>query len=151
MLWAVPAAIAAVIWLPQLARRRATDRRQAGLRHDLWRNALAWQVTLFITALTALAYSVFAWGPKLLQDRGMSVDGSAEQMALCFGIQALSGFFVPLWARGARDQRVLRGRRRRWSCIGRLLGWMFAPLGTACSGRSCAASARAARSAWRWR
>lgn len=130
VLWALPAAIATVIWLPQLARRRPTDRRQAGLRHDLWRNALAWQVTLFITALTSLAYSMFAWGPKLLQDRGMSVDGSAEQMALCFGIQALSGFFVPLWGARRGDQRVLAAVTAAMSCLG-LFGWIFAPLGSA--------------------
>ena len=129
-IWALPAAVAAAIWLPQLARRRPTDRRQAGLRHDLWGNALAWQVTLFITALTSLAYSVFAWGPKLLQDRGMSVDGSAEQIALCFGVQAFSGFFVPLWGARRRDQRGYAAVTAGLSLVG-LLGWIFAPLGTA--------------------
>ena len=129
-LWAAPAAIATLIWLPQLARRRPTDRRQANLRHDLWRSPLAWQVTLFITALTSLAYSMFAWGPKLLQDRGMSVDGSAEQMALCFGIQAVSGFVVPLWGARRGDQRVFAVVTASMSAAG-LFGWIFAPLGTA--------------------
>lgn len=129
-LWALPAAIATAIWLPQLARRRPTDRKQANLRHDLWGNALAWQVTLFITALTSLAYSMFAWGPKLLQDRGMSVDGSAEQLALCFGIQAVSGFVVPLWGARRGDQRVFAVVTAAISCAG-LFGWIFAPLNLA--------------------
>jgi CP family cyanate transporter-like MFS transporter len=128
-IWAVPAALAFVIWLPQLTRRRATSARHSGLRHALWRNALAWQVTAYITALTALAYTVFAWGPTLLQDRGMSVDASSEQMALSFVIQALSGFFVPLWAARRRDQRVHAMLCAAIALTG-LSGWVFAPIST---------------------
>ncbi|MGH6981532.1 MAG: CynX/NimT family MFS transporter, partial [Stellaceae bacterium] len=129
-IWALPAIVAAAIWVPQLAIRRPTNRRQAALRHELWRNALAWQVTLFITALTSLAYSIFAWGPTLLQDRGMSIDGSAEQLALCFGIQAFSGFFVPLWGARRKSQRGFAVVTAGMSAIG-LFGWIFAPLDTA--------------------
>jgi CP family cyanate transporter-like MFS transporter len=127
--WAAPAALAFILWLPQLTRRRATNRRHSGLRHGLWRNALAWQVTAYITALTALAYTVFAWGPTLLQDRGMSVDASSEQMALSFVIQAVSGFFVPLWAARRRDQRGY-GVLCAIIALAGLSGWVFAPLST---------------------
>jgi CP family cyanate transporter-like MFS transporter len=128
-IWAVPAALAFVLWLPQLVRRRATSRRHSGLRHDLWRNALAWQVTAYITALTALAYTVFAWGPTLLQDRGMSVDASSRQMALSFVVQAISGFVLPLWAARRRNQRFYAVFGAAIALVG-LLGWVFAPIAT---------------------
>jgi len=128
-IWAVPAVLAFLLWLPQLALRRATNRRQSGLRHGLWRNALAWRVTAYITALTSLAYTMFAWGPAMLQDRGMSVDGSSQQMALCFIVQAFSGFFVPLWAARRRDQRGYAMVSAAIALAG-LLGWVFAPIST---------------------
>jgi MFS transporter, CP family, cyanate transporter len=128
-IWALPAAIAAVLWLPQLAQRRATSRRHSGLRHHLWRNRLAWLVTLNLTALAALAYALFAWGPKLLQDRGMSIDGSAGMIALSVTVQALSSVVMPIWAARRRDQRLPAVLAAVLALAG-LLGFVYAPLGT---------------------
>jgi CP family cyanate transporter-like MFS transporter len=125
--WALPAAIGALAWLPQLMRRRATSRRHSGLRHGLWRSALAWQVTFNLTSLSALTYAMFVWGPKLLQDRGMSIDGSAEMIALGIAIQSVSGFLMPIWAARRRDQRLPAVIAAILTLAG-LLGFVYAPL-----------------------
>ncbi|MGH6989571.1 MAG: MFS transporter [Stellaceae bacterium] len=127
--WAVPAALAAALWLPQLAQRRPTSRRHSGVRHHLWGNGLAWHVTGNLTTRTALAYVLFVWGPKLLQDRGMSIEGSAGIIALSIIVQAVSSFFMPVWAARRPDQRWPAVLTVLFTLVG-LLGFVFAPLST---------------------
>ncbi|MGV8242245.1 cyanate transporter, partial [Pseudomonas aeruginosa] len=38
----------------------------------LWRDPLAWQVTLYMGLQSSLAYIVFGWLPSILIDRGMT-------------------------------------------------------------------------------
>src|SRR3546814_7443266 len=72
-LWAVPAAVVAIAWAPQLP-RKTTNKRHATYRvSGLWRDRLAWQVTFFMGLQSALAYCIMGWLAPILQSRG--VDG----------------------------------------------------------------------------
>jgi CP family cyanate transporter-like MFS transporter len=83
---AAPAALAALLWLPQ-ARARAASSRAASSRGDdpaslqalqplariaVYRYALAWQVTLFMGMQSLLYYAALSWLPSILRDRGES-------------------------------------------------------------------------------
>src|SRR6266550_966413 len=84
--WALPAALAVLLWLPQLRYRTsgtapaandavpaaggAPAPARAGVK--VYRYALAWQVTAFMGLQSLLYYSALSWLPTLFQDRGDS-------------------------------------------------------------------------------
>ena len=99
-LWALPALLAAVAWLPLLrgggdANASAhASRRVAGL----WRSPLAWCVTMFM-GLQSLAYYVtLTWLPEILQEEGMSVAGAGWMFALSQAIAIPSMSLAPVIA-----------------------------------------------------
>ena len=61
--WLVPALIAMVVWLPQ-ARQGHGLHKVAYRVRGLWRDPLAWQVTLYMGLQSSLAYIVFGWLPR---------------------------------------------------------------------------------------
>ena len=70
--WAVPAAVTALIWLPRLRLpdRTAAAAPQAG--RSLLRGPLAWQLTVFFGMQALSFYAVLAWLPSMYRDFGAS-------------------------------------------------------------------------------
>ncbi len=99
-LWAVPALVAAVAWVPQLrGTRPGSDSARTPVRvGGLWRSALAWQVTLFM-GLQSLAYYVtLTWLPEILREAGMSASRAGWMLALAQAVAILSMFLAPVIA-----------------------------------------------------
>jgi MFS transporter, CP family, cyanate transporter len=69
--WGAPALVAAVMWAPLARRKPATPRHASVSTQSLWRDGLAWQVTLFMGLQSAQAYTVFGWLAPALRARGM--------------------------------------------------------------------------------
>jgi CP family cyanate transporter-like MFS transporter len=105
-LWALPALLAAVGWLPQLRRRdRPTDAQTSHGVDGLWRSSLAWQVTLFM-GLQSLAYYVtLTWLPEILREEGMSLARAGWMLALAQAVGIVSMFFAPVIAGRWPSQR----------------------------------------------
>ncbi|MGP4017887.1 CynX/NimT family MFS transporter [Saccharopolyspora sp. 5N708] len=74
---------------------------------QLWRNALAWQVTVFMGLQSAMAYVVFGWLPTMLQSRGMSPELAGLALGVQAAVQAVGSMTVPLLCRRFRDQRPI--------------------------------------------
>ncbi|MEU1779435.1 MFS transporter [Streptomyces abikoensis] len=114
--WALLAAVAALVWLPQavLTRRGAArpDAPAAGPAATngdgprLTRSPLAWQVTLMMGTQSLIAYVCIAWMPTIFTDHGMSKGGAGLVYAFYTLVQMAGSFFVPLLAGRMRDQRV---------------------------------------------
>ena len=107
-LWALPALLAAVAWLPQLGRSdRPADlsaRGSPGVR-DLWRSSLAWQVTLFM-GLQSLAYYVtLTWLPEILQEEGMDAARAGWMLGLSQAVAIVTMFLAPMIAERRPSQR----------------------------------------------
>ena len=109
-LWAAPALLAVLIWLPQV-RRRATvapppriARRPA---QPLWRSPLAWQVTSYMGLNSFTFYVIISWLPAMLQARGYSLQaaGTLHGMMQAVGILPLV-VVMPLLQR-LKDQRAM--------------------------------------------
>lgn len=103
-LWAIPAVTAMVACLPRISIRRSGSEVApvpAAVR-SLYRDPLAWQVTLFMGLQSLIFYSSVAWLPTVYIDRGFS-EGDA---GLLFGIMNLVGLPASLVA------PLLAGRRR---------------------------------------
>ncbi len=103
--WALPAALAALAWLP-FARPAPPPAAPAGApRRAIWREPLAWQVTGFMGLQSSLAYILFGWVPLLLHDRGLSTVDAGFVAALMSVGQAPAALLVPTFAARLRDQR----------------------------------------------
>jgi MFS transporter, CP family, cyanate transporter len=106
--WAVPALLAGVAWLPQLSRNdypdRPSARRSIGVG-DLWRSPLAWQVTLFM-GLQSLAYYVtLTWLPEILQAEGMGAARAGWMLGLSQAVAIVTMFLAPVIADRRPSQR----------------------------------------------
>jgi CP family cyanate transporter-like MFS transporter len=110
-LWAIPAIIAAIIWLPQLRYRtlpEAAERagRQVGAL-AMRRHALAWQVTLFMGLQSLSYYAALSWFPTMFRDRGASAAYAGTLLALMNLGNAVTALAIPVLAQRAADQRRL--------------------------------------------
>lgn len=105
--WAVPAAVAFALWLPQLRHRTRLRPRQGALDalRGLGRSRLAWEVALFMGLQSLTFYVVIAWLPDLLQDRGLGAAEAGWLLALSQATGILGSAVVPLWAGRLQDQR----------------------------------------------
>ncbi|ARO28351.1 major facilitator superfamily protein [Rhizobium sp. NXC14] len=125
--WALPALAVGLIWLPQVLRGGAGARRN-GFRIDgLWRDRLAWQVTLFMGLQSALAYCVFGWLVPILRERGLDGVTAGAIVSLSVMVQAASCLVVPHIAVRGRDQRLINAGLCGVA-VTALLGLLFAPL-----------------------
>jgi CP family cyanate transporter-like MFS transporter len=106
--WALPALLACVAWLPQLGRSDRSEDPSAesspGIK-DLWRSSLAWQVTLFM-GLQSLAYYVtLTWLPEILQAGGMSAARAGWMLGLSQVVAIVAMFLAPVLAERRPSQR----------------------------------------------
>jgi MFS transporter, CP family, cyanate transporter len=159
-LWAGPAALAALLWIPQLRYGRgehggAPEGPQGGPggppvsrgglggivpprakpivppRAKPYKYSLAWQVTAFMGLQSLLYYAALSWLPTMFQDRGDSAVTAGNLLALMGLGNLATSMVVPLVA-----QRLHLGQRRLVipSAIGTaagLAGSLWGPLGSA--------------------
>lgn len=129
MMWAVPAAVVAIVWAPQAMGRasggRASRRRVSGL----WRDALAWQVTFFMGLQSALAYCVMGWLAPILRSRGLDGVDAGLVLSVSIMVQVVTCLLVPPLAVRCRDQRAFSVILAMIASLA-LIGLLFAPLST---------------------
>ncbi len=129
--WSLPAAAAALLWLPRAARRRSAAASAAppGAR-PLWRSGLAWQVSLFMGLQSALAYCVFGWLAPIMRDRGLDAAAAGFLLSVSVVGQMAGCLAAPALATLGRDQRAAATALYGLVLLG-LAGCFYAPLGTA--------------------
>ncbi|MBX4896141.1 CynX/NimT family MFS transporter [Rhizobium bangladeshense] len=125
--WALPALAVGLIWLPQVLRSGAGARRNGFRVEGLWRDRLAWQVTLFMGLQSALAYCVFGWLVPILRERGLDGVTAGVIVSLSVMVQATSCLVVPHITVRGRDQRLINAGLCGVA-VTALLGLLFAPL-----------------------
>ncbi|MBB5321898.1 CynX/NimT family MFS transporter [Marinobacter oulmenensis] len=123
--WLVPAVIAALVWIPQL-RVAHTARVRPREGHSLYRNALAWQVTLFMGLQSSLAYTVFGWLPTILQDRGVAPVTAGLALSVSILFQVVTAITTPLLGGRMKDQRAVLVGVVLLTLLG-LAGCLYAP------------------------
>ena len=142
---AAPAALAALLWLPQLkesARTGAATARTgppataAGSRPahlarvPVYRHAVTWYVTLFMGMQSLLYYATLSWLPTMLRDRGESAADAGDLLAL-MGVGNLAvSLLVPMAAQRMRSQ-VMLIVPTTLAIAGGLAALLYAPLGGA--------------------
>ncbi|MFI1303599.1 CynX/NimT family MFS transporter [Streptomyces sioyaensis] len=114
--WSLLAAVAVVVWIPQvlIARRgsrhgaaAATPVHPGAAGPKLSRSPLAWQVTLFMGSQSLIAYVSIAWMPTIFTDHGMGKGEAGLVFAFSTLLQMAGSFVVPVLAGRMRRQRLL--------------------------------------------
>jgi MFS transporter, CP family, cyanate transporter len=134
-LWALPAAAAVLVWLPQWRFRTVPSGPAGGQpgrrpRLRLSRYLLAWQVLGFMGLQSLTYYTALSWLPTLFRDRGAGAVHAGFLLALMNLGGAATALLAPVLAHRARDQRALIAVTVAVSAGG-LAGVWFAPLATA--------------------
>jgi len=108
-LWAVPAFIALLIWIPQLRYNTKSDRLKSFKKamKKLGSSATAWQVAVFMGLQSLAFYVILAWLPDILQSRGLTESYSGWMLSLSQGTGVLGTFLVPYFAGKKTDQRSI--------------------------------------------
>ena len=111
--WAVPAAVAALAWLPAVMRRDATGRSLGGngartpTVRPLLRQPLAWQVTLFFAVQSGGFYTTLAWLPDIFRSHGASDSRAGFLLSLSIIVGLLTSTTIPGLATRLRNQQWL--------------------------------------------
>jgi CP family cyanate transporter-like MFS transporter len=127
--WALPALLVALIWFPHAFFRKVRTK-HAGFRVEgLWRDRLAWQVTLFMGLQSSLAYCVFGWLSPILRERGLDGVTAGVVVSVSVMAQVFACLLVPSIAVRCRNQQFLNVGLVALAVIG-LLGFLFAPIST---------------------
>ena len=138
-LWAAPAGLAVLLWLPQLRYRSAGSDPQAlpapaggsaAGRIQVYRYALTWQVTAFMGLQSLLYYASLSWLPTIFQDRGSSAVTAGNLLALMGVGNLATSLIVPVLAHRAPSQRALVVPSVIATAAG-LAGSLWTPLGQA--------------------
>ncbi|HFL7940212.1 CynX/NimT family MFS transporter [Pseudomonas putida] len=103
--WVLPALLAMLVWLPQ-ARQGHGLHKVAYRVRGLWRDPLAWQVTLYMGLQSSLAYIVFGWLPSILIGRGLSPTEAGLVLSGSVIVQLVSSLSAPWLATRGKDQRL---------------------------------------------
>jgi MFS transporter, CP family, cyanate transporter len=124
-LWAVPAVVAGLIWLPQLRFRTLPEGRTPGGRSArqvgvlaMGRHSLAWQVTLFMGLQSLSYYAALSWFPTMFRDRGMSAAYAGTLLALMNLGNGVTALLIPVLAHRFADQRLLAALSMTATAIG---------------------------------
>lgn len=128
-LWAIPAALAMLVWSGQLPPAQTQIGRTKRRVRGLWRDPLAWQITLFMGSQSSLAYIVFGWLPTVLRTRGMSAVDAGLMLSLSVITQAAASLLLPFVLARLRDQRMINLGALALTGVS-LVGCFFAPLST---------------------
>jgi len=140
-MWAVPAAVAFAVWLPQWRYRTAAGKAagagpagdRAGpltARIAVARHALAWQVTAFMGLQSLSYYATLSWLPTLLRGRGMSASQAGNLLALMNLGNAVTALVIPVLAHRMTAQRLLVVPTVAATAAG-IAASLYAPLGSA--------------------
>ncbi len=128
--WAIPAAVAVLVWLPALIRRSSppgstptaavpAEPRGRDVR-ALLRKPLAWQVTLFFAIQSGGFYATLSWLPSIFRSHGYSEAHAGVLLSVTLIVGIFTGLTIPSLAHRLRDQRVLVAA----SCLLAALGWI---------------------------
>ena len=129
--WAVPALMAALIWLPMAPRRAMPGSAKPPVAKvtGLWTDPLAWQVTLYMGLQSAVAYMVFGWAAPILRDRGLDPVMAGLVVSCSILVQVPAALVSPMLATRRPSQSIAAVLLMLFTIIG-LLGLFHAPLGT---------------------
>jgi len=108
-LWAIPIALALALLLPRLWMGRAGEKPllpSPALAVNLWRDPVAWSVTMLMGLQSFSFYALVSWFPTMMSDHGMESQQAGFLLSLANFAGFFTSFFTPIFAVRRRDQRA---------------------------------------------
>lgn len=83
-IWAIVAVVAIVFWLPHLKGRRKyqIQKTPTGVHIPIYKYATSWWITLFMGTQSLVFYSVIAWFPSILIEKGFDIHFASNMTLL---------------------------------------------------------------------
>ena len=125
--WAIPAAVGTLFWLPYALSAKPLAAGTAHAARGIWRDPVAWQVTLFMGLQSSLAYSMMGWLAPILRERGLSAETAGFVVSVSVLAQLVTCLLAPALAYRQRNQVGLASGLVLLT-IATMLACMFAPL-----------------------
>ena len=129
--WAVPTAVAWVIWTVVERRERVAAppaARQVTSLSDLpWRSSTAWALTAFLAFNSILYYTTVAWLAPSLEARGLTQAQAGAAFGLTSAVGIIAALVFPPLLQRSQHPRVLLAAVVLATCTS-LLGIAFVPL-----------------------
>jgi len=135
-LWALPAVLALLAWLPQLSQKPSISATPAAAHHgaaapvNVYTNRTAWSLTLFFGLQALNLYVFLPWMTTVLMDRGNTQTQAAFVFSMSQVALMISSFLIPYLAGRCHDHRGYIALTVL-TCLVGTLGIYYAPLNTA--------------------
>lgn len=107
VIWVLPALVAMVIWWLPFKAANAVPKaavRARQVKIHLWRNPLAWQVTLFMGFQSFLFYSTVNWLPQIVAKAGVSATEAGGWLGLMQLVMIPTNLLIPIYAARLKQQ-----------------------------------------------
>ncbi|MCO1659794.1 CynX/NimT family MFS transporter [Pseudonocardia humida] len=106
-MWLVFAGVALLSWLPHVRRSDRPARTGASRAGGLWRDPVAWQVTIYMGLQSLSFFAVVAWLPALLVARGFEPVVAGWLLSLATACGIVGATVAPLLAARSHRQRAV--------------------------------------------
>lgn len=108
-IWGVFAVLALVLWAPQVRLPEPTEAGppEPAVGRALWRDRLAWSVTVFMGLQSLAFYATLSWLPTILEDHGMSQAAAGWVLSYSFFPAMAAAFATPVIQRRVGWQPAL--------------------------------------------
>lgn len=110
VIWVLPALVAMVIWWLPFKAANAVPKaavRARQVKIHLWRNPLAWQVTLFMGFQSFLFYSTVSWLPQIVAKAGVSATEAGGWLGLMQLVMIPTNLLIPIYAARLKQQHLI--------------------------------------------
>ncbi|WP_345496580.1 CynX/NimT family MFS transporter [Nocardia callitridis] len=102
---AVPAVLALLVWIPQL--RRVHLETTVAAVSSVWRNRIAWAITVFMGTQSMIFFTFSAWLPQYLIAHGSSAAEAGTVLATGQVVALTASLVIPVVAGRYRGQRAI--------------------------------------------
>jgi CP family cyanate transporter-like MFS transporter len=128
--WALPAAVALVLWLPQLRVSRPSHMHVRGVAIGLLKDRLAWLITLYFGLQSMVFYILLSWLPAIYRAKGADPSTAGAVLGVVTTVGLVGNLAAPILAARMHDLRPVVWATSGLTIVG-LAGVLLAPTQTA--------------------
>lgn len=105
-MWALPAAVALVVWIPQLRLSRPAAQ-VGGFAVGLLRDRLAWLITIYFGLQSMVFYILLSWLPAIYRAKGTDPATAGAVLGVVGAVGIIGNFAAPMVAARLHDKRAV--------------------------------------------
>ena len=128
--WAMPAAVALGLWMPQLRWSRPASTQATDVAIGLLKDRLAWLITLYFGLQSMVFYILLSWLPAIYRAKGSDPSTAGAVLGVVVAVGVVGNLAAPIMAGRLRDVRLAMWATSGLTIAG-LAGVLGAPTETA--------------------